>query len=270
MVSRIVDQLAVGTAWGDIDYLILDMPPGTGDIQLTLCQTLSIAAAVIVTTPQKLAFVDVVKGIEMFDKLKVPTVAVVENMSYFDCDAGKRYRPFGKGHLGLLQELAQETGQKPVGGFELPMSADISAGSDGGRPIAVAAPASEVALVYRSLAETVDKHIAGIKEGARGAKPSVTYQAKRGIVARYMTEDIVEELILPARVTRMSCRCALCVNEVTGENMIDGDSVPLTVEPILIQHKGNYAVEVKWSDGHESIFPYDAIPAIAQAASRMR
>lgn len=80
IVSSIVSQLITRTAWGELDYLVVDFPPGTGDIQITLCQDVKFDGSVIVTTPQKLSFIDVVKGIEMFDKLKVPTISVVENM----------------------------------------------------------------------------------------------------------------------------------------------------------------------------------------------
>jgi len=101
MVSGIVAQLFQSTDWGELDYLIVDMPPGTGDVQITLGQEIDFSGAVIVTTPQELSYVDVIKGIELFDDLKVPVLSVVENMAYFTCDkCDERHYMFGKGKVG--------------------------------------------------------------------------------------------------------------------------------------------------------------------------
>jgi len=105
-----VDQQVGATEWGDLDYLLVDMPPGTGDIQITLSQAMSFTGAVIVTTPHELSLADATKGVAMFEVLKVPTLAVVENMSFFECEHGTRYYPFGRGgRQGLLQALNHAT-----------------------------------------------------------------------------------------------------------------------------------------------------------------
>lgn len=106
LASGLVEQMISGTNWGSLDYLILDMPPGTGDIHLTIAQSVKVSATVLVTTPQALSVVDVIKGVKFFNELRIPTVAVVENMSYFMCgNCSIKHRPFSSASLSLKNEL---------------------------------------------------------------------------------------------------------------------------------------------------------------------
>mmetsp|Transcript_78124 Transcript_78124/g.108058 ORF Transcript_78124/g.108058 Transcript_78124/m.108058 type:complete len:247 (+) Transcript_78124:402-1142(+) len=145
MASNLVSQLVGQTNWGDLDYLVVDFPPGTGDIQLTLGQELSLSAAVIVTTPQKLAYVDVIKGIEMFDTLKVPTIAVVENMAYYRCSScEEKRRIFGAGYTNQLK-----TNFGIKSSFEVPIMEEIALMSDSGTPFVLSLPESlEIVETY--------------------------------------------------------------------------------------------------------------------------
>jgi ATP-binding protein involved in chromosome partitioning len=148
MVTQALTQLLSETDWGKLDYLVVDMPPGTGDIQLTLAQRVPVAGAVIVTTPQDIALADARKGLKMFEKVSVPVLGIVENMSVHVCPScGHSEHIFGAGGGA---HMAAEYGVRLLG--ELPLDAHIRAEADGGRPTVVAAPQSPRARAYFEMA----------------------------------------------------------------------------------------------------------------------
>jgi ATP-binding protein involved in chromosome partitioning len=150
MATKALKQLIYETKWPLIDYLIVDLPPGTGDVHLTMAQQVPLSAAVIVTTPQTLATADAKKGIAMFEKLEIPVLGVVENMSYFECKCGEKSYPFSKG--GSVK-LAKEHGTEVLG--ELPLSNSIREHADEGKPIVISQPESDVVAIYQSIARKV-------------------------------------------------------------------------------------------------------------------
>ena len=148
MVTQALTQLLGETQWGALDYLVVDMPPGTGDIQLTLAQRVPVAGAVIVTTPQDIALADARKGLKMFEKVSVPVLGIVENMSVHVCsNCGHIEHIFG---AGGGERMAREYGVRLLG--ELPLDAQIRAEADGGRPTVVAAADSPRARPYFEMA----------------------------------------------------------------------------------------------------------------------
>jgi len=151
MVTRYTQQFLRQVAWGDLDYLILDLPPGTGDIQLTIVQTVALSGAIIVTTPQEVALIDARKAISMFGKTNVPVLGIVENMSFFVCPGdGKRYDIFGTGGGG--REAAKL--KVPLLG-EVPIEPVVREAGDMGRPVVEAHPGSAAAGVFRGVAEKI-------------------------------------------------------------------------------------------------------------------
>src|SRR6267154_3239490 len=148
MVTQALTQLLSETNWGTLDYLVVDMPPGTGDIQLTLAQRVPVAGAVIVTTPQDIALADARKGLKMFEKVSVPVLGIVENMSIHVCtNCGHAEHIFGSGGG---ERMAEQYGVALLG--ELPLDARIREEADGGRPTVVAAPDSPRAKAYFEMA----------------------------------------------------------------------------------------------------------------------
>ncbi len=148
MVTQALTQLLGETQWGELDYLVVDMPPGTGDIQLTLAQRVPVAGAVIVTTPQDISLADARKGLKMFEKVAVPVLGIVENMSVHVCsNCGHVEHIFGAGGGA---RMAQQYGVRLLG--ELPLDAHIREEADGGTPTVVAAPDSARARPYFEMA----------------------------------------------------------------------------------------------------------------------
>ena len=154
MVDRALRQFLTQLDWGPLDFLIIDLPPGTGDAQLTLTQHAPLTGAIIVTTPQDVSLVDARKGLEMFREVRVPVLGIVENMSYFVGDDGKRYEIF---RHGGGRKLAQEASVPFLG--ELPIDPRVAECGDTGDPIVHKYPDSPVAKAYQALAETVVREL---------------------------------------------------------------------------------------------------------------
>lgn len=163
MVMKALEQLLKDVDWPELDYMVVDLPPGTGDAQLTLTQKVPISGAVIVTTPNEVALIDARKGLAMFQKTEVPVLGIVENMSYFVC-------PHCRGESDIFsrgggERTAKELGVPFLGA--IPLDPSVRASGDDGMPVVLAAPASPVAAAFRALAERVAQQAAILAGGGR-------------------------------------------------------------------------------------------------------
>jgi ATP-binding protein involved in chromosome partitioning len=173
MVTQALTQLLGDTLWGDLDYLVVDMPPGTGDIQLTLAQRVPVSGAVIVTTPQDIALLDARKGLKMFEKVEVRVLGVVENMSMHVCSqCGHVEHVFGSGGGG---RMAAQYGVQLLG--ELPLDIRIREDADGGAPTVVSEPQSERARAYFLMARRTAARLATLNKDYSRAFPKITVEA---------------------------------------------------------------------------------------------
>jgi ATP-binding protein involved in chromosome partitioning len=170
MAGGALAQMLEQTLWGPLDYLVIDLPPGTGDIQLTLTQKARVSGAVIVTTPQDIALLDARKGIEMFRKVDVPVLGIVENMAVHICsECGHREHIFGE-RGG--QRIAEDYGVPLLG--SLPLALSIREQTDSGRPTVVAEPDSAITKVYLEVAAAVREALDGLGEGAVRQFPDIS------------------------------------------------------------------------------------------------
>jgi ATP-binding protein involved in chromosome partitioning len=172
MVTQALTQLLADTLWGELDYLVIDLPPGTGDLQLTLAQKVPVAGAVVVTTPQEIAVADARKGLRMFEKMSVAVLGVVENMSTHVCsNCGHEEAIFGDGGGA---RLAEEAGVALLG--KLPLDTRVRAESDSGRPTVVAAPDSQRGQAYFEMARRTAAELARRPRDRSSAFPGIVVE----------------------------------------------------------------------------------------------
>jgi len=170
MASQALEQLIMQTRWDDLDYLVVDMPPGTGDIQLTMAQKVPLTGAVIVTTPQDIALLDARKGITMFQKVSVPILGIVENMAVHVCShCGHVEHIFGQDGG---KKMAQSQGMDYLGA--LPLRLSIREQADSGRPTVASEPDGDVARIYKTIARTVAVKIAQQGKDFSSKFPTIT------------------------------------------------------------------------------------------------
>ena len=172
MATQALEQLLRQTNWKDLDYLIIDMPPGTGDIQLTLSQRVPMTGSVIVTTPQDIALLDACKGLKMFEKVGIPILGIVENMSIYVCpNCNHQEHIFGEGGG---KKMCQDYGVDFLGA--LPLNLSIREQADSGRPTVVADPDGAISAIYKGIARQVAIRVANLTKDMSSKFPSIVVQ----------------------------------------------------------------------------------------------
>jgi ATP-binding protein involved in chromosome partitioning len=172
MVTQALEQLLKDTNWRELDYLVIDLPPGTGDIQLTLAQKVPVTGAIIVTTPQDIALIDARKGLKMFEKVGIPILGIVENMSYHRCEkCGHESHIFGSGGAA---RMGKDYGTELLG--QLPLDESIQQQADSGKPTVVSDPDGEIAAIYRKIARRAAVKIAESQRDMTSKFPNIVVQ----------------------------------------------------------------------------------------------
>ena len=258
MLHKMVQDFLGVVDWGELDYLLIDLPPGTGDIQLSLCQTIPLTGAVIVSTPQEVAWNVAQKAIVMFDKLNAPILGIVENMSYFACGhCGTREEIFGSGGAKKAAELL---GIPYLG--EIPLVTAIRKTADQGDPVVHSDPQSESSKNFIQIAKKMMLEVRK-RNSAPGEKKVPLKISPAGQPQIEIEWNDGKKSIYSARELRLVCPCAACVNEISGKRTLRPESVPQNVTAIGIYPVGRYALQILWSDGHATgLYGYEFLRVI--------
>ena len=283
MVTKYLQMFVGQVEWGELDVLLLDLPPGTGDIQLTLAQAFPLTGAVVVSTPQDVSLKIARRGLRMMQQVNVPILGIVENMSGFSCGScGEITHIFSKGGG---EAIANEIGVPFLGA--VPIEPAIVDSGDAGRPMVLAHPDSAAALAYVKIAEAlVDANSA--KGGlmlpfdwqlSKGiGKPAETdpfsYGGAADVVVAFDHDEVGfmirwqdgYEQLIGARDIRLNCRCAACRDEMSGAPILIPSNISQSITPTRIWSLGNYGIGIAFSDGHSTgIYTYKALRAMQES-----
>ena len=267
MATKMVQQFLSQVLWGELDFLIIDLPPGTGDVQLTLTQSAPLVGAVIVTTPQDVAVGVTLRGLRMFEQVQVPILGIVENMSTFACPhCGKTTEVF---RHGGGKKAAEDLGVPFLG--EIPLDPALAVAGDAGEPVLpdgggeIASPSGRA---FVEIAEKLLRQVAlvnSMTEAVRHRPEEVS--AADGVVQIKWADGHTGRY--PFRMLRQACPCALCVDEWSGERRTNPNRVLMSVRPLDIRRVGRYGLQFNWSDMHGSgIYTFDYLRSLDPTAPK--
>ncbi|RME87092.1 MAG: DUF971 domain-containing protein, partial [Planctomycetota bacterium] len=264
MVTQVTRQFLHQVDWGKLDILVIDLPPGTGDVQITLCQSIPLSGAVIVSTPQDMSFSIARKAFNMFQRLEVPVIGLVENMSFYQCKNCHQEIPLF-GNKPLEMEGAPLLGRIPIDpklvlsldrGENLFLLSESSPAQEaltqvGDKVLSI----MEEQLEKREKWKQSDQYIQSIQEPKPG---ELEIHWGSGKTDRFSAFEL-----------RLACPCAMCLDEWTGEKILREDSIPLDIYPQKIHLVGNYAIQIEWSDGHKTgIYTYQYLHKLAETRKK--
>jgi ATP-binding protein involved in chromosome partitioning len=262
MAVKVIRQFLSGVCWGPLDYLLIDLPPGTGDVQLTLAQQASLSAAIIVSTPQQIALNIARKGLKMFEQVNVPILGIIENMSGFECEHCNQETRLFPG--GGAKVMAENSGVPFLG--KIPLDPQILICSDSGVPVLVDQPDSNASKAYKLVGQRLVAELETLKQRSLVPEPKEVEVQPEGSL-RLLWPDS-HEGTHHAYTLRTQCACASCISEDTGKPLLDPHSVPLNIQVRKAVRVGRYALNLEFSDGHSSgLYSYDRLRSLCECSA---
>lgn len=245
MASKLIQTFLTQVVWGELDFLLIDLPPGTGDVQLTLTQTAPLTGAVVVTTPQEVAIGVAMRGIKMFDEVRVPILGLVENMSGFVCGHCHEVTPIFSS--GGAERAALATGIPFLG--KIPLDPSVTVSGDQGLPLAKASGKSAARGAIETIAQNLIKEVQKVEKAQSETTVSITEIDEKGgsIFIRWSDGETSN---LNPKMVRFHCACAGCVDENTGKRLIDEKNISADIHAKGFRPIGRYGIQITWSDGH--------------------